>query len=64
MATKVIVPKREVVGIPNGTQHVRDKDGLEARDWKNSDGTTVYRVTNPSQQVPNPQEAAERRAAK
>lgn len=64
MATKVITPKRELVGVSGGTQHKRDpKSGLEERDWRNQDGTVVYRVTNPAEQVPNPQEEAIRKAA-
>lgn len=49
------LPKPEFVGIPGGSSYARDKDGVEARDSKNVDGTVIYRVTRP---IKNPQEAA------
>lgn len=53
--------KRKPVGIPGGTQHTRGKDGKEERDWKNLDGSTIDRATEP---IPNPQEAAIAKAHK
>jgi hypothetical protein len=49
---------RRPVGIPGGTQHTRT-DGIEDRDWKNVDGSTVYRTTQP---IANPQEQAAKKA--
>lgn len=47
--------QRAPVGVPGGSQHLRDKNGVEARDWTNVDGRVVYRVSRP---IPNPQEQA------